>query len=211
VDGRAGATLSRSQPRSRLTTGSGPPLVYRPQHMARRPLRRRHANHNTALEFLRLLWAVDHQLQRASKRLARDLGVTGPQRLAIRVIATEPGLSPQEVAVKLHLHKSTVTGILQRLEEQRLIGRTVDASDKRRSHLHLTPRGHRISRSKGPTIERTVQRALAGLPAPAIDGAGQVLAAIAARLQADMGEHSPRRVRSRVVALTARKGTTEAA
>lgn len=211
MDGRAGATLSSSEPGSKSNHGQPLALVYRPQHMARRRLHRLRASHNSALEFLRLLWAVDHQLQRASKRLARDLGVTGPQRLAIRVIATEPGLSPQEVAAKLHLHKSTVTGILQRLEEQRLIKRTVDGSDKRRSRLHLTHRGRRISTTKGPTIERAVQRALSGVTGTAIEGAGQVLAAIAGRLQADMGERSPRRVRSRVAALKPSKATAAGA
>jgi hypothetical protein len=32
------------------------------------------------LEFMRLLWAIDHGLQRRSKQLASTLGVTGPQR-----------------------------------------------------------------------------------------------------------------------------------
>ena len=73
---------------------------------------------DSVLEFLRLFWAIDHQLQRASKRMMRDLGVTGPQRLAIRMLARMPGASPQAVAAALHLHKSTVTGILQRLERQ---------------------------------------------------------------------------------------------
>ena len=165
--------------------------------MGRRPVSWLQPTQSPALEFLRLLWAVDHQLQRASKRLTRDLGVTGPQRLAIRMIAMAPGASPLEVAVMLHLHKSTVTGILQRLEEQRLIERTVDATDKRRTRLQLTRRGHRISSSKGPTIERAVQRALSRLAPTAVDGAGQVLEAIAGQLQADMGEPSPRRPRRR--------------
>ncbi len=31
------------------------------------------------LEFMRLLWAIDHRLQRQSKRTAAVLEVTGPQ------------------------------------------------------------------------------------------------------------------------------------
>jgi MarR family transcriptional regulator, organic hydroperoxide resistance regulator len=38
------------------------------------------------LQFMQLLWAVDHGLQRASKGMLRRLGVTGPQRLALRLI-----------------------------------------------------------------------------------------------------------------------------
>jgi DNA-binding MarR family transcriptional regulator len=220
--GCAGATRATATPEMAWMAGLAPPesvpagvrashaaiamtLVYRDRSMARRSLRRFQATENRVLEFLRLLWAVDHQLQRASKRLTRDLGVTGPQRLAVRVIAMAPGLSPQEVAATLHLHKSTVTGIVQRLQHQGLIRRTVDESDKRRARLLLTPRGRRISNSRGPTIERAVQRALSGLPETAVDGASQVLTAIAGRLQADMGERRARTARSRVVLPSAQR------
>jgi DNA-binding MarR family transcriptional regulator len=156
--------------------------------------RGRQVTSDTILDFLRLLWAVDHQLQRASKRLTRDLGVTGPQRLAVRMIATHPGMSPQEVAAALYLHKSTVTGILQRLEDQGLIGRAVDPADKRRARLHLTSQGQRISNSKGPTIERAVQRVLSHMSEPALDAARQVLAEIAKQLE----QGTERRTRTRV-------------
>lgn len=114
--------------------------------------------------------------------------MTGPQRLAIRMIATTPGLSPQDVAAALHLHKSTVTGILQRLEDQGLIKRAVDAADKRRVRLHLTSQGQRISNSKGPTIERAVTRALSGLPKETVDAAREVLSAIARQLEEGTGQ-----------------------
>jgi len=38
-----------------------------------------------AIDFLRLIWAVDHALQRRSKSMAATLGITGPQRLVIRI------------------------------------------------------------------------------------------------------------------------------
>ena len=38
------------------------------------------------LDFLRLLWELDHALQRRSKRMARALGLTGPQRLVLRIV-----------------------------------------------------------------------------------------------------------------------------
>ena len=164
--------------------------------MAQSPQRRarRKVSSDTVLEFLRLLWAVDHQLQRASKRLTRDLGVTGPQRLAVRMIATHPGLSPQDVAAALYLHKSTVTGILQRLEGQGVIGRAVDPGDKRRARLHLTPHGERISNSRGPTIERAVHRVLSHMSESALAAARQVLAEIAKQLEKGTEERTPARV-----------------
>jgi hypothetical protein len=55
------------------------------------------------LDFLRLMWAVDHELQSVSKRMLVELGLTGPQRLAVRFIARQPGLAAGELADLLHL------------------------------------------------------------------------------------------------------------
>ena len=71
------------------------------------------------LEFMRLLWAIDHGLQTRSKRMAAALGVTGPQRLVIRIVGRFPGVSAGQLARILHLDPSTLTGILRRLERTR--------------------------------------------------------------------------------------------
>jgi hypothetical protein len=61
------------------------------------------------LDFMRLLWSVDHGLQSLSKRMDARLGVTGPQRLVIRIVGRFPGISPGEIADILKVHKSTLT------------------------------------------------------------------------------------------------------
>ena len=39
-----------------------------------------------ALAFMQLLWAVAHGLESSSKRMHAELGVTGPQRLVLRIV-----------------------------------------------------------------------------------------------------------------------------
>ena len=112
------------------------------------------------LQFMRLLWQLVHGLDRASKRMSQELGVTGPQRLALRVVGLFPGISAGELAHILHIHPSTLTGILQRLIDQRLVERTVAAGDKRRAQLRLTARGARINQLTGGTVESAVTAAL---------------------------------------------------
>jgi DNA-binding MarR family transcriptional regulator len=116
---------------------------------------------DSALQFLRALWVMTHALQKASKRMARTLGVTGPQRLVIRVVGLSPGLSAGALAKALHLHPSTVTGILQRLEAQRLVSRDRHAHDGRRAVLSLTPAGQRLNVDLEATIEATARIVLA--------------------------------------------------
>jgi hypothetical protein len=74
------------------------------------------------LQFMQLLWAIVHALQKTSKRMSAELGVTGPQRLVLRVVGLSPGISAGRLAAVLRLHPSALTGILQRLLNQRCSG-----------------------------------------------------------------------------------------
>jgi MarR family transcriptional regulator, organic hydroperoxide resistance regulator len=112
------------------------------------------------LQFMRLLWALDHDLQRTSKRMLRGLGVTGPQRLALRLIGEFPGISPGELAALLHVHPSTLTGILARLLDRQLIVRDTYADDARRSVLRLSRRGARVNAIRTGTVEDAVEAVL---------------------------------------------------
>jgi DNA-binding MarR family transcriptional regulator len=112
------------------------------------------------LRFMRLLWELVHTLDRASKHMNRDLGVTGPQRLALRVIGLFPAISAGQLARILHVHPSTLTGVLQRLIDQRLVERAAAASDRRRAQLRLTARGRRIDGLGTGTVEAAVTAVL---------------------------------------------------
>ena len=113
-----------------------------------------------AIVFLRALWALDHTLQSHSKRMKSAIGVTGPQRLVIRMVALKPGISPSELARTLHFHKSTVTIILRSLERARLVKRSKSTVDGRSITLRLTEKGARIARRKRGTVEAVVRTVL---------------------------------------------------
>ena len=134
------------------------------------------------LRFMQLLWAVVHGLQKASKRMASEVGITGPQRLVLRVVGLHPGASPGTLARILHVHPSTLTGVLQRLVEQKLLSRVAHADDRRRSVLHLTARGARINRPTVGIVETAIAAALRSLDASDALCAERALTAIAARL-----------------------------
>lgn len=123
---------------------------------------RRDTLDDPALEFLQVLWRVEHALERASKHMEDTLGVSGPQRFTLRVVGALPGVGAAELAGILHLHPSTITGIVQRLESRGLLKRVRHAHDGRRVHLHLTPAGARLNRpAAAGTIERAVRTTLA--------------------------------------------------
>ena len=115
------------------------------------------------LQFMQLLWAVAHGLERTSKRMGVELGVTGPQRLVLRVVGLFPGLSAGELAAVLHVHPSTLTGVLQRLVAQRLLRRVESPKDRRRAVLRLTVRGRQVNVPGAGTVEAAIAAALDGV------------------------------------------------
>ncbi|HEY5676534.1 MAG TPA: MarR family winged helix-turn-helix transcriptional regulator [Myxococcales bacterium] len=137
---------------------------------------------SSVLEFLRLLWAIDHGLQQHSRRMTRNLGVTGVQRLAIRVLGRYPKLTPGQLAELLHLHPSTVTGIVQRLQRGGFVLRRIDRSDRRRSRLALTAKGRAIDARRGGTVESELEAALQKIDPASLVTAEQVLTAIGEQL-----------------------------
>lgn len=136
----------------------------------------------TTLDFMRLMWHLDHELQLASKRMERALGVTGPQRLIVRILARFPELPAGQLSSLLCIHPSTLTGILQRLQRLRLLRRRRDPNDRRRTLLSLTAKGRAIDALREGTIEFAVQRALSSLPPAKVRAARALLLAIAQML-----------------------------
>lgn len=134
------------------------------------------------LDFMRLLWSVEHGLQRMSKKMEGELGITGPQRLVLRVVGRFPGLSAGELAHIVRLHPSTITGILQRLVAGGLLERKRDPNDSRRARLRLKPSAVAYTKSSAGTVEKVVTQALKRTGASNVRAARKVLAEIAQRL-----------------------------
>ena len=136
----------------------------------------------STLDFMRLLWATDHELQKRSKRMEVAIGLTGLQRILIRLVGRFPDVTAGRLAELVHLHPSTLTGVLKRLAERGYLVRTKDRVDARVSHFTLTPEGDKIDGSQAGTVEAAVRRALARLPPEHVDAAREVLEAVAMEL-----------------------------
>jgi DNA-binding MarR family transcriptional regulator len=139
---------------------------------------------------MRLLWAVDHGLQSTSKRMSARLGVTGPQRLVIRIVGRRPGISAGALAATLHVHPSTLTGVLRRLQRRGYLERRRDVADGRRALFHLTARGRRLDAARAHTVETAVRRALTTVPRRNLVGARRLLRILAGALR-DSGRGRP--------------------
>lgn len=143
------------------------------------------------------LWAVSHGLDAVSKRMARELGVTGPQRLVIRLVGRFPGVSAGDLAEIMHSHPSTLTGVLQRLESRGLLVRAEDPGDARRLLFRLTARGRRIDLIRAATVEAAVAATLRAATEAEVLGASRLLRRLATRLALSAPKPVPAAARSR--------------
>jgi DNA-binding MarR family transcriptional regulator len=134
------------------------------------------------LDFLRLLWAVDHGLISISKHMRQKLGVTGQQRLVVKLVGQRPGISAGALAEILHVHPSTLTGVLRRLVERGALERVRDPADTRRALFRLTDKGRKLDGIRGGTVEARVRAALASISQQDITVASRVLARLARAL-----------------------------
>ena len=116
------------------------------------------------LDFMRLLWSVDHALQSSSRRMESIYGVTGPQRLVVRIVGRFPGIAAGRVAEILRVHPSTLTGILKRLESRGILQRKSDPRDARRALFGLTLKGRKLDTLRTGTVEQAVRRVLSKDP-----------------------------------------------
>ncbi len=137
------------------------------------------------LDFMRLLWAVDHSLQSASKRMEAVHGITGPQRLVVRIVGRFPGIAAGRVAEILHVHPSTLTGILKRLEARGILQRRSDPRDAWRALFGLTSKGKKLDTLRTGSVEQAVRRVLLREPEKVL-ATQEILATLSDELDAGL-------------------------
>lgn len=67
-------------------------------------------------------------------------------RLILQILA-HPERSMRELGIKADIKKSTMTGIVQTLENDKILEKSKDKNDRRRTMLNLTDLGHKIGYS----------------------------------------------------------------
>jgi DNA-binding MarR family transcriptional regulator len=138
-----------------------------------------------ALGFMQEMWGLVHALDVRSKRMAQTIGVTGPQRLVVRIIGQRADQTASEIAATLGMHPSTLTGILSRLEARDAIVRAIDADDRRRARFRLTAVGRRIDKERRGTVEAAVRRVLSRAAPASVAHTERLLRMLAVELEKD--------------------------
>jgi len=103
------------------------------------------------------------------KKLEDDLakaGLTPPQFYVLATIGYAGSLPFGEIGAKMMVTVSNLTGIVDRLEEKKLVVRQRDATDRRVVRVLLTEKGTKLYKSTIPLFEKSVEKIFAGLAKP---------------------------------------------
>ncbi|MEN6349174.1 MAG: MarR family transcriptional regulator [Syntrophomonas sp.] len=98
-----------------------------------------------------------HQLFKAE---LLPYGVTPGQYGVLKCLWDENGQTVKQLAERLFLDSSTVTGLLDRMEHKGLIEKKADPKDRRALQVLLTEKGHGLEAPINQAIELANQKAL---------------------------------------------------
>ena len=104
-------------------------------------------------------------LSASARTLPGNRRVSGAQLFVLRQIAAAPGISINELAARTLAGQSTVSEVVSRLVEQKLVSRIRSPIDGRQAVLTLTAKGTRAIAAIGPTAQERLATALENLPA----------------------------------------------
>ena len=95
----------------------------------------------------------------------RKVGLTPPQFYVLATIGYAGGLPFGEIGAKMMVTVSNLTGIVDRLEEKKLVLRKRDEHDRRVVHVVLTDKGAKLYTSTVPLFEKSAAEIFSALDA----------------------------------------------
>lgn len=142
-------------------------------------------------EILRSLRRITRAIDLYSRQLASRFGLTGPQLVCLRTLASTETCTPSRLAREVDLSQATITGIVDRLEAQGLVRRERDAQDRRRISVRVTPAGQELlARAPSPLHSRFLER-LAELPEAQRSGIHSTLELVVSMMGAEELDAAP--------------------
>lgn len=117
------------------------------------------------LPMLRELARCYQAFEAYSSAHVRSLGLTPSQFDIVATLGNTPGMSFKELGEKTLITKGTLTGVVDRLEAQKLVRRSASPEDGRSMIVSLTPAGERLFERAFVAHLAHMRQALGGLDA----------------------------------------------
>ncbi|MCF8200300.1 MAG: MarR family transcriptional regulator [Sulfuritalea sp.] len=128
------------------------------------------AETSTAEEAFSKVLQLVRQVQVGMQNIDPSHGLSGSQLWALWHISAHPGQRVSELAATLHIHLSTASNLLDKLEARSLIRRERRDADNRVVRLYLAEPGLDLVKSIPGPMQGHLRRALRDVPAPVLEG-----------------------------------------
>ena len=136
-------------------------------------------------------YVVRHTHKAFSRRLAAELariGIAFKHYYYLRALLETNGLSQSEISERVGVDPTTVVSVVDTLERLSIVERRADASDRRISRIHLTPKGKLLRRPLRRAIEAVHLDAERGISADDLN----CFRRVAAKMIENLDENSQR-------------------
>lgn len=125
------------------------------------------------------------KLTRELRREAHPLGVTGGQVSLLVQIYRNPAIGVRELAALEGISPAAISGHVRRLEKAGLVSRALDADDRRRQGLLVSPKGADLLRTVKRRRTAWLARRLKGLSDEELEAVDRALEPLAKLLEAE--------------------------
>ncbi|WP_174704625.1 MarR family winged helix-turn-helix transcriptional regulator [Paenibacillus physcomitrellae] len=89
---------------------------------------------------------------------AEKMGITGIQFYVLAALREQPEMSMSDLAERVHLGNSTLSGVIDRMEKAGYVERKRSELDRRTVTLHLTDKGREIERQTNLLYQKAMGR-----------------------------------------------------
>lgn len=125
-------------------------------------------------------------LDDGDRRVLRAFALTTSQYALLGLLDSDAGKRLTDLSAQLLFDKSTITRIVDRLEQADLVRRIADPDDRRAQRVVLTPGGNALRTQVRIAHEHSLERRLSALTPTEQQQLGALLAKLRAGLQADL-------------------------
>ena len=130
-------------------------------------------------------YVVRHTHKAFSRRLAEELariGISFKHYYYLRALLETSGLSQMELSERVGVDPTTVVTVVDTLVRQGIVERRADADDRRKSRIHLTPKGKMLRRPLRAAIDAVQMEAQRGITIEQLESFRRIAAQLTANL-----------------------------
>jgi len=140
-------------------------------------------NNELSLQVLKKFRIIYGSVRQHFRDVEQSCGITGSQLWIVHEIAGEPGIGISELALRMSIHQSTCSQLVEKLTVRGLVIKERSTEDQRRVGLFLTEAATALLKQAPGPAEGLLPEALQSLPEPVLVSLDASLREVVAQLR----------------------------